>query len=533
ALPPQLVAQLSFKEPSGNNLLDADERGEITIRVTNTGKGMAYQVGSTVIPGSYDGLNYRPQFNIGDIMPGESKAYTFYVEATHSVKSMEVPLEFRFNELNGFEPPPVKIVFSTKAFVPPKLIVADVGVKDADGSTIIRPGRVVEITVRIQNTGKGEAKDVTAAIKLGENVFIAEGSNTSFSLGNLSAGEYRDIKFSIYTNNRATEVPVYVDLNEHFGLYGISNIKLPLEFNKVMAQLNEIIIKPKDEEKTPIIGVSKGLSIDVDREIPHSSIENKNAVALILAISDYQNEDIPKVQYAKHDAEVVREYLIKALGYSPENILPKNPDELMTYGQIKTYIQKVLPSYLKPDGSSDLFVYYTGHGAPSTTNHEAYLVPWDCNPNYVSDDNAYETKQFYLDIEKLNARQKIIIVDACFSGQTGSGKTLIKYASPALLRVNNPLIADSSTVIFQSSRAEQVSNWYEEKRHGMFTYFFLKGLQGNADYDGNGKITAGELIRYINNRNEGLPYYSNRLYQRPQEAQLEGNVNMVIERIEK
>ncbi|MCL4511180.1 MAG: caspase family protein [Bacteroidetes bacterium] len=142
-------------------------------------------------------------------------------------------------------------------------------------------------------------------------------------------------------------------------------------------------------------------------------------------------------------------------------------------------------------------------------------------------------KQFYMDIEKLDARHKIIVVDACFSGQAGNGQSLIKYASPALLRVNNPLVADSNTVIFQSSGPDQVSNWYDEKRHGMFTYFFLKGLQGAADFNHDGTITADELIKYINDPNDGLPYYSNRLYQRPQEAHIEGDGQTVIERIEK
>ncbi len=57
--------------------------------------------------------------------------------------------------------------------------------------------------------------------------------------------------------------------------------------------------------------------------------------------------------------------------------------------------------------------------------------------------------------------------------------------------------------------------------------------QAGAWEEDDGTITADELIKYINDQNDGLPYYSNRLYQRPQEAQLEGNGQTVIERIEK
>lgn len=271
----------------------------------------------------------------------------------------------------------------------------------------------------------------------------------------------------------------------------------------------------------------------VDIDIPVTAKQHPNAIALILAIQKYQSSGIPEVKYARHDAQIIREYLIKALGFRPENILPADTNAQLTYGRIQTYIKSILPSYLKPDGSSELFVYFTGHGAPSTLNHEAYLVPWDGDPNYVNDNNSYSMKKFYLDLELLNARKKIIVIDACFSGMDGAGQSLIKYASPALLKVNNPLIADPSTVIFQSSGANQVSNWYDIKKHGMFTYFFLKGLQGAADLNGDGKITAEELIKYINNPDDGLPYYSNRLYQRPQEAQLEGDGSMVIERLQR
>ncbi|MCL4511181.1 MAG: hypothetical protein M1470_08950 [Bacteroidetes bacterium] len=287
SLPPSLSANVSFSEPSGNNLLDADEQGKITVKVNNSGKGDAYGLSVKIEPSSYDGLSYSPTLDIGDIPAGGSKTIEIPVTALQDVSSGDVSLVLKFIEANGFEPPPTKIVFTTKAFVPPKLVVSDVGVEDAEGGSIIQPGKVVSITARIQNAGLGDARDVNASVRLGQNVFLAQDSKTTFQLGSLAPGQYKDIKFSLYTNNRATDVPVYVDLMEHYGSYGLSNYRLPLAFNRPMAKLNEIVVQPK-EQLTPAIEISKGLSIDVDSNIPHAREGNPNAVALILAIISVQ-----------------------------------------------------------------------------------------------------------------------------------------------------------------------------------------------------------------------------------------------------
>ena len=62
----------------------------------------------------------------------------------------------------------------------------------------------------------------------------------------------------------------------------------------------------------------------------------------------------------------------------------------------------------------------------------------------------------------------------------------------------------------------------------MFTYFFLKGLKGEADLNKDGMITVGELERYINNENNNLPYVSQREFQRKQRAVVEGDENAVV-----
>ena len=50
---------------------------------------------------------------------------------------------------------------------------------------------------------------------------------------------------------------------------------------------------------------------------------------------------------------------------------------------------------------------------------------------------------------------------------------------------------------FTSASGVQVSSWYPEKKHSLYTYYFLKGLKGAADQDGNQAITAEEMQSYV------------------------------------
>jgi uncharacterized caspase-like protein len=53
-------------------------------------------------------------------------------------------------------------------------------------------------------------------------------------------------------------------------------------------------------------------------------------------------------------------------------------------------------------------------------------------------------------------------------------------------------------VVFTASEAGQISGTLEDQRHGVFTYYFLKGLNGAA-YAANreGHVTAGSLFTYL------------------------------------
>ena len=269
--------------------------------------------------------------------------------------------------------------------------------------------------------------------------------------------------------------------------------------------------------RAPILPAS-----DVDFNIPKTGMQNPEAIAVVIGISEYLDPDVPRVDHARQDAFMMRQYLVNVLGYDEKNILPRDPDLVMTAGAMKTLIRQQLPAYIKP-GISDVYVYYSGHGAPNTSTHTAFFVPADCNPNFVNEDNGYPVSSFYDDLARLPYHSLTVVLDACFSGQSGSGGMLIKNASPLFVTVENSLIAKEHTIFFTASRADQVSNWYPEKKHGLFTYFFMKGLQGEADLDKDGIVTVSEMGQYLLNETKGVPYWSLREFQRPQTPQVLGS----------
>ncbi|MGD0037106.1 MAG: caspase family protein [Bacteroidota bacterium] len=291
------------------------------------------------------------------------------------------------------------------------------------------------------------------------------------------------------------------------------------------------ITQSLENPQAPQSGIESAVNVvpfsDVDLNIPKTSMHSPDAVAVVIGISDYQDPDVPKVKYGRQDAGIMRQYLINTLGYDEKNILPRNPDQIITAGVFKTLIRQQLPSYIKP-GISDVFIYYSGHGAPNTTTQKAFFVPADCNPNYINEDNGYLVNTFYDDLSKLPCRSLTIVLDACFSGLSGGGGMIVKNASPLFISVQHPLLGKDSTTIFAASLSDQVSNWYPEKRHGLFTYFFLKGLQGAADLNNDGAITIGEMEQYIQDENIAVPYISRREFQRPQMPQVVGKDKQMV-----
>ena len=67
---------------------------------------------------------------------------------------------------------------------------------------------------------------------------------------------------------------------------------------------------------------------------------------------------------------------------------------------------------------------------------------------------------------------------------------------PIVIKAKEQAIPDNFTV-FTAAAGDQTANPLQEAEHGMFSYFLMKGMEGDADANKDNQITAIELHTYV------------------------------------
>ena len=258
---------------------------------------------------------------------------------------------------------------------------------------------------------------------------------------------------------------------------------------------------------------------NVEENIPKTNRANSDAIAVIIGNAKY--EKVKPVVFAENDTRSIKKYLVNTLGFKEGNIFlvpnAKKSDFELYFGTEQSFKGKLFNTM--KEAKSDIFVFYSGHGAPGLKDKQGYFVPTDCDPNYL-ELQGYPLSLFFHNLSQLQAKSITIAFDACFSGAT-----VYEKISPALLKLEKPNIQLINYVALSSSSGEQVSSWYNDKQHGLFTYFLLKAIHSrNADANKDGKLTFNEIYNYISDKSEGLPYYARRLNGIEQNPTIQGDM---------
>jgi len=508
--PPDLyIENLKFFEPSINKALDGLEKGSIQFDIVNKGRGNAYDLEINITPlTSSQNLSFKTKTEVEEVLKKDRKKISIPISADINVKDLFREFRIEITASNGFNTDPATISFETLAFSSPNLKIEQIAIDDnedaedegfsyGNGNSIIEPNESIEVTAYLQNFGEGTATDVKAKVILTTDnrdiTYPDEGK--ILNLGDIESGDYKNIKFYFYTSRRYDEdnIPLSILLTENTGEFG-KTVDLGLKLgdrtkNVVDVQVSKIKRKKETRMKELDNIIVRS---DVDENIPKTNIDGKNTLAIIIGIEDYKYA--PSVDFASNDARVFYQYSKSVFGIPEKNIYYRINDGATSGEFNKIFAEDGWIARRLKKEQTDVIVYYSGHGAPDTKSEKGYLIPHDIDPNYAS--TGVSLDFIYSSLSKLQAKSVTLFIDACFSGESRSEEMLVAGIRPISVKIKNPILTTENMAVFSASTGEQYSSAYPEKQHGLFTYFLLKGLKGEAK-GSDKEITLDELQNYL------------------------------------
>ncbi|MCP5002975.1 MAG: DUF1566 domain-containing protein [Planctomycetes bacterium] len=208
--------------------------------------------------------------------------------------------------------------------------------------------------------------------------------------------------------------------------------------------------------------------------------------AVIIGVNDY--EKWPGLEYAISDATDVKQHLEK-MGF--DEIIT-----LMDHDATKHNITRVLGDRLPRQVQKEdrVLIFFAGHGQTEDIGGRqyGYIIPVDGDiRNYYS--SAISMAQVREFSRRIPAKHIYYVIDACYSG-LGLSRSGPRFSSSMEGYLEKVTSLPAVQMVTAGGKGEQV---LEAEGHGLFTEYFLKEIEGQADADDDGVVTASELGAYL------------------------------------
>lgn len=276
------------------------------------------------------------------------------------------------------------------------------------------------------------------------------------------------------------------------GVYDLKPVKLDLYhermlFHPMAGQAPPQAAPMRAATPAPIPTIAS----DVD-ELPNAMTARiNNSYAVVIGVEQYR-QGIPRADFAAHDAEVVAKYLTKVLGYPEENVITLLNENALK-GDLEKYFEHWLANTVQKDGT--VFIYFAGRGAPDPNSGDLYLVPHDGDASFLNL-TGYSLRKMYSALGKLPAKKVIVVLDSNFSG-AGARSVPVRGAQSQASTLNRFATTAKNIVTLSATSGSQLTSTYDEKGHGLLTYFMLKGIKTENVVKQDGTLKITDLFSYV------------------------------------
>ena len=330
---------------------------------------------------------------------------------------------------------------------------------DENSDLVLEGGEHIRIRVDVANTGSTLVENASASLT-GSRLVLEQFPTTILRIPPLQPGQTKSLEFV------AT---------------------LPL-----LAQAEQTEIRVIVEERSGAAAPPQTLSFsiaptgtrgdDVDQVSTQTSTVQHPAISVLaIGISSTLTQQIPSRTHAAHDAETVAKYF-QTLGGVPSSNITLLTDRKATSAQIEKTLREWLPTRSTKDGI--VIIYFSGQAMVSPRG-EIMLVPYDGTRIPTS---LYRLGALESVLARLHPQQAILIFDGKTSPIVDQTKT------PATPRWD---LDGENTIRLIAVEGLAAGIEDDAHRHGLFTYYLLRGLRGEADTNRDGKITLGEISGFV------------------------------------
>lgn len=257
--------------------------------------------------------------------------------------------------------------------------------------------------------------------------------------------------------------------------------------------------------------------------------KTRNTYAVVIGIASYENKNIRQLEYSNKDAQLFAQWLQSSSGGTvPVSNIRLLLNEQATIAAIYNALDWLKQQCHEGD---EVYFYFSGHGDVETvdTKNKGYLLAYNTPPhNYPN--NAVSVEQLNEDANYLTLQKKakvVIITDACHSGKLAGdffkGKQWVAQQLQQVL--NNEIRMASCAADEEAAEGE-----FWDGGRGVFSYYLLRGLYGQADIMKDKQVTFDELEQYINTSFKADEYLQ--LLKHKQAPVTDGNPLLVLSTVD-
>ncbi len=115
------------------------------------------------------------------------------------------------------------------------------------------------------------------------------------------------------------------------------------------------------------------------------------------------------------------------------------------------------------------------------------------------DETAIDQRKIITAIQSTKPKTVTMFVDSCYSGLSKNGIQLLVGAKPIAM-INFDIEYPPNFTVIAASANDQISSSSPDLKHGIFSFYLMKGMEGEADTNKDGKITVGEMQDYLSDK---------------------------------